>query len=472
MPVHPIESRYGSDELRRVFSEENKVAKMLEVEAALVRALSEVFDFVPEEAADEVERVVEEITGDEEELRWFVERVKEIEAEIKHDVMALVKALSERCEVGGDYVHLGATSNDVIDTAHALVLREALSIIYRRLRHLAEVLAERAEKYADLPIVGRTHGQHAVPTTLGMKFAIWAREVVRHLKRLRECANRVLVGQLSGAVGTMAALGEKGPEVQRRVMDLLDLKPVTVSNQVIQRDRHAELIALLALIGSTLDKIGREIRNLQRTEIREVEEPFDPEKQVGSSTMPHKRNPIRSERVCSLARVLRSNVQVALENVPLEHERDLTNSASERVILPEQFLLLDEMLRLTIHNLEGLRVYEENIRKNLRLTKGLNMAEALMVELVKRGMGRQEAHELVRQLAMMAWEEGRDFAEVVKEEERIRELFEEEELENLLNPEKYLGVAPDLAREAAEKTRRDLEEIDRGMKEVLGISVG
>ncbi|MEO2241627.1 MAG: adenylosuccinate lyase, partial [Euryarchaeota archaeon] len=396
MPVHPIESRYGSEELRRVFSEENRVARMLEVEAALVRALSEAFDFVPEEAADEVERAVEEITRDEEELRRFVERVKEIEAEIRHDVMALVRALSERCEVGGDYVHLGATSNDVIDTAHALILRDAIRVIYRKLRRLAGLLADRAEEYADLPIVGRTHGQHAVPTTLGMKFAIWAREVVRHLERLRECAERVLVGQLSGAVGTMAALGEKGPEVERRVMELLGLRPVTVSNQVIQRDRYAELISVLALIGSTLDKIAREIRHLQRTEIRELEEPFDPERQVGSSTMPHKRNPIRSERVCSLAKVLRSNVQVALENVPLEHERDLTNSASERVLFPEQFLLLDEMLDLTITNLEGLRVNEENIRRNLHLTKGLNMAEALMVELVKRGMGRQEAHELVR----------------------------------------------------------------------------
>ncbi len=468
MPVHPIESRYGSEKLRRIFSEENKVARMLEVEAALVRALSEAFDFVPEEAADEVERVVEEITGDEEELRRFVERVREIEAEIRHDVMALVRALSERCEVAGDYVHLGATSNDVIDTAHALVLRDAIRVVYRKLRRLARLLADRAEEYADLPIVGRTHGQHAVPTTLGMKFAIWAREVVRHLERLRECAERVLVGQLSGAVGTMAALGEKGPEVERRVMELLGLRPVTVSNQVIQRDRYAELISVLALIGSTLDKIAREIRHLQRTEIRELEEPFDPEKQVGSSTMPHKRNPIRSERVCSLAKVLRSNVQVALENVPLEHERDLTNSASERVLFPEQFLLLDEMLDLTITNLEGLRVNEENIRRNLHLTKGLNMAEALMVELVKRGMGRQEAHELVRRLAMRAWEEDREFLEVVREEERVLELIPEDELAEILDPERYLGVAPELAREAAEKTRRDLERLKEEFRDVLG----
>jgi len=468
LAVHPIESRYGSDELREILSEENKIAKMLEVEAALVRALSEAFDFVPEEAADEVEREVKRITSDPEELRKFVERAKEIEAEIKHDVMAVVKALAERCPKGGDYIHLGATSNDVIDTAQALVLREALSHIHRRLRELALALAEKAEKYAETPIVGRTHGQHAVPTTLGMKFAIWAREVTRHLERLADALPRVIVGQMTGAVGTMAAWGEKGPEIQERVMEILDLRPVEVSNQVVQRDRHAELAAWIGLVASTLDKIGKEIRNLQRTEIAEVMEPFDPEKQVGSSTMPHKRNPIRSERVCSLARVLRSNVQVALENVPLEHERDLTNSASERVWIPEDLLLLDEMIKLTTYNVRNLVVDEDRMRENLHLTKGLNMAEALMVELVKKGMGRQEAHEKVRRLAMKAYEEDKSLLEVALEDDEVSSMFDEDELEEVLDPEKYLGVAPRLAREAAEKTLEDLEKIDERVREVLG----
>ncbi len=468
MAVHPIESRYGSDELREILSEENKIAKMLEVEAALVKALSEVFDFVPEEAAEEVEREVERITSDPEELRRFVDRVKEIEAEIKHDVMALVRALAERCPEGGDYIHLGATSNDVIDTAQALVLREALRHVYGLLKRLALSLAEKADEYADTPIVGRTHGQHAVPTTLGMKFAIWAREVTRHLERLADALPRVIVGQMTGAVGTMAAWGDKGPEIQERVMEILGLKPVEVSNQVIQRDRHAELAAWTALVASTLDKIGREIRNLQRTEIGEVMEPFDPEKQVGSSTMPHKRNPIRSERVCSLARVLRSNVQVALENVPLEHERDLTNSANERVIIPENLLLLEEILRLTVHNVENLVVNEDRMRENLHLTKGLNMAEALMVELVKKGVGRQEAHEKVRRLAMKAYEEDRPLLEVALEDEEISSMFDEEELKEVLDPERYLGVAPELAREAARRTEEDVESIDERVREVLG----
>ncbi len=291
--------------------------------------------------------------------------------------------------------------------------------------------------------IGRTHGQHAVPTTYGMKFAVWLDEMGRHLDRIGELEERVLVGQMSGgAVGTMASFGgEKGLEIQRLVMGDLGLKPAVISTQIIQRDVYAELIMVLALIASTLDKIALEIRNLQRTEILEVSEPFG-RRQVGSSTMPHKRNPVRSEKVSGLARVLYSNVIPALLNNPLWHERDLTNSSVERVILPESFVLLDEILKSIKKVLSGLEFFPENIKKNLYLTNNLIMAEPLMLKLAEKGMGgRQDAHELVRQLAMKAFEEGRDLIEVAKESEEVKKFLNEEDFEGL-KPENYIGLAP------------------------------
>jgi len=302
--------------------------------------------------------------------------------------------------------------------------------------------------------IGRTHGQHAVPTTYGMKFAIWLDEIQRHIDRIEEAKKRILVGQMSGAVGTMASFGEKGLEIQRLVMEDLGLKPALITNQIIQRDVYGELMSILALIASTLDKIALEIRNLQRTEILEISEPFG-KKQVGSSTMPHKRNPIRCEKVSGLARVIYSNVIPALLNNPLWHERDLTNSSVERVILPETFILLDEMLKSMKKVLSGLEFFPENIKRNLYLTKNLIMAEPLMLKLTEKGMGRQEAHELVRQLAMKAFEEGRDLLEVVKESEAMKYLSEED-LESL-RPENYIGLAPQIV----DNVIAYIEEVER-----------
>ena len=432
MAVHPIDYRYGSDEMRRIWDEENKLQKLLDVEAALARAHAKVGN-IPEESA----RIVSERASTE----WVkLDRVREIEAEIGHDIMAVVKALSEVCGEHGKYVHLGATSNDIIDTANALLIRESLEIVERDLKKLRTVLKKLAGKHKYTVCIGRTHGQHAVPTTYGMKFAIWLDEVQRHIDRFNELKERVLVGQMSGAVGTMASFGEKGPKIQRLVMEDLGLKPARISNQIVQRDVYAELIAFLALIASTLDKIALEIRNLQRTEILEVSEPFG-KKQVGSSTMPHKRNPIRSEKVSGLARVLYSNVIPALLNNPLWHERDLTNSSVERVILPESFVLIDEMLKSTIKVLSGLEFFPENIERNLYMTSNLIMAEPLMLKLAEKGMGRQEAHELVRGLAMKAFREGRDLLEVVRESEEVRKFLSAEEVASL-KPENYIGLAP------------------------------
>lgn len=434
MAVHPIDYRYGSEEMRRIWDEENKLQKLLDVEAALARAHAKVGN-IPEESA----RVI----SDRANTKWVkLERVKEIEAEIHHDIMAVVKALSEVCGEHGKYVHLGATSNDIIDTANALLIKESLAIVERDLKELRSILKKLAKEHKYTVCIGRTHGQHAVPTTYGMKFAIWLDEVQRHIDRIDELKGRVLVGQMSGAVGTMASFGEKGLEIQRLVMEDLGLKPARITNQIIQRDVYAELIMVLALIASTLDKIALEIRNLQRTEILEISEPFG-KKQVGSSTMPHKRNPIRSEKVSGLARVLYSNVIPALLNNPLWHERDLTNSSVERVILPESFVLLDEMLKSMIKVLSGLEFFPENIRRNLYLTNNLIMAEPLMLKLTERGMGRQEAHELVRQLAMKAFREKRDLLEVVRESEEAMKYLREEDVESL-KPENYIGKAPEI----------------------------
>ena len=434
MAVHPIDYRYGSEEMRRIWDEKNKLQKLLDVEAALARAHAKVGN-IPEGSA----RVISEKAK----VEWVkLNRVKEIEAEIGHDIMAVVKALSEVCGEHGKYVHLGATSNDIIDTANALLIRDSLAIVERDLKKLRFVLKELAGRHKYTVCIGRTHGQHAVPTTYGMKFAIWLDEVQRHIDRLNELKGRVLVGQMSGAVGTMASFGKKGLEIQRIVMEDLGLKPARISNQIIQRDVYAELMMFLALVASTLDKIALEIRNLQRTEILEVSEPFG-KKQVGSSTMPHKRNPVKSEKVSGLARVLYSNVIPALLDNPLWHERDLTNSSVERVILPESFMLLDEMLKNIIKVLSGLEFFPENIERNLYLTKNLIMAEPLMLKLAERGMGRQEAHELVRQLAMKAFREGRDLLEVARESEEVGRFLSEEELASL-KPENYIGLAPQI----------------------------
>ena len=434
MAIHPIDYRYGSEEIKRIWDEENKLQKLLDVEAALARAHAQLGN-IPEESA----KIISERAN----TKWVrVERVQEIEEEIHHDIMAVVKALSEVCGEHGKYIHLGATSNDIIDTANALLIKESLKIVLNDLKELRTILKSLAKEHKYTVCIGRTHGQHAVPTTYGMKFAIWLDEIQRHIERIEEAKKRILVGQMSGAVGTMASFGEMGLKMQELVMKDLGLKSALISNQIIQRDVYAELMSILAIIASTLDKIALEIRNLQRTEILEISEPFG-KKQVGSSTMPHKRNPIRSEKISGLARVIYSNVIPALLNNPLWHERDLTNSSVERIILPETFVLLDEMLKNMKRVLLGLEFFPENIKKNLYLTKNLIMAEPLMLKLTEKGMGRQEAHELVRRLAMKAFEENRDLLEVLSESKEAREYLTDDDLASL-KPENYIGMAPQI----------------------------
>lgn len=433
MSVHPIEYRYYSDEMRSLFTEEARLQGWLKVEAALARAHARL-GHIPQSAA----RVI----GAKASLRFVkLKRVKAIEAEIQHDLMAMVRALTEACgKNAGKYVHLGATSYDIEDTALALQLRSAVDIIERDLRGLLSILLALARKTRRLVCVGRTHGQHAVPTTYGLKFAIYACEVRRHLDRLDQARSRIAVGQMTGAVGTQASFGPDAPRLQQLVMRELGLAAVMVSNQVIQRDRHAEAVFCLALAAATGEKVAREIRNLQRTEIGEVAEPFR-RQQVGSSTMPQKRNPHKSERICSLARIIRAQVAPALENVPLEHERDLTNSAAERVIFPEAFILTDYLLRQLHEVLTGLEIRPAAIRRNLELTGGLIMSERIMLALVARGLGRQAAHEIMRQAAGKAWQSGRPLRGILADNPRVTAVLKPKALDACLDPARYIGTA-------------------------------
>jgi adenylosuccinate lyase len=428
--IHPIETRYRT-EIADIFTEEKKLGYWMRVEAVLAQVHEELGN-IPEGAAEEIDKARKKVK---------LERVKEIDKEIHHDLMAMVKALQEQCKGdAGKYIHLGATSYDIEDTAMALQLKDALLYIKGSLLKLLKTLLKLIEQNKNLVCIGRTHGQHAIPTTYGMRFGVWAYEVDRHLDRIAETMNRISFGKMSGAVGTMASFGDNGILIQDMVMKKLNLNPVLIANQIIQRDRHAEVILLTSMIGQTLAKMAREQRILQRNEIAETFEPFK-SKQVGSSTMPHKRNPHKSERICSLARVIKSNAMVALDNMVLEDERDLTNSASERVIFPENFLFLNFMIIQLTQIFQGLEFNRKKIDENLNLTKGACLAEKIMVELVNRGIGRQEGHEILRKAAIEAREKDVFMKDILIENDIIKNKFKEKELDELMNPHNYLGKA-------------------------------
>ncbi len=443
MSIHPIETRYGREEIRKIFDEQTKLQRMLEVEASLAKAHAEVGN-IPREAADEIKENANT-------RRVKVERVKEIEEETHHDVMAVVKALSEKCGDSGRYVHLGATSNDITDTALALQLGDFMEFLLEDVEKLKKALLDKAKEHKETVCVGRTHGQHALPTTYGLRFAIYASEVDRHIQRLNECRERILVGQMTGAVGTQAGFGRNGIRIQELVMKDLGLNSVLVSNQVIQRDRHAEFLLIMALTAETLNKIAIEIRNLQRTEIGEVSEGFR-KMQVGSSTMPHKRNPIYAERICGLSRVIKSNAVTSLENIPLWHERDLTNSSCERIIIPEACILIDYILNLSIDLIDNLVFDLGAIERNLNLSQGRIMSESVMILLVEKGMGRQDAHELVRECAMDSYSEGAPLRDMLMKNSEIIGYLSEDEIDRSLDPRRYIGTA--------------VEQVDRTVREL------
>lgn len=433
MAISPFEERYKT-EMNEVFDDGTKLRKWMAVEVALAKAHA-ALGHIPKDAPAQIEAAAKKVKH---------ERVIEIENQIHHDLMAMVKALTEQAGDAGKYVHLGATSYDIEDTATALIFIEGIGQLEKRLSSLAATLKRLALEHKGTVCIGRTHGQHAVPTTYGMKFALYYQELKRDLERLSEAKKRISVGKMSGAVGTMATFGKDGPKMQKLVMKELGLGEDPVTNQVVQRDRHAEVLCCIALTAALLEKMAKEIRNLQRSEICEVSEPFSA-KQVGSSTMPQKRNPHKSERVCSLARLSRANVLTAIENIALEHERDLTNSANERAIFGESFISVDYMALEMTKILDGLVFYPDNIKKDLELTRGLVMSERIMIHLVESGkLGRQEAHEAVRQIAQEAFGNGRHMKELVLE----RKLLTNAEAEELFDYTTYIGQAKKIVEDA------------------------
>ena len=453
MAIHPIEFRYGTPEMKKIWEEENKLQRMLDVESALAQAEAKL-GIIPKE-------VGEEIAAKANTKYVKLDRVKAIEAETNHDIAALSKGITEVCENGaGEYVHFGATSNDIVDSSNSLLIRDSIEVLEEKLERLTKIMLKLADENKMKVCIGRTHGQHALPTTYGMKFGIWADELHRQYIRLENARKNVCVGMMDGAVGTTAALGEQGWEIHKAVAEILGLPAATITNQVVQRDNHVEFIGVLANIASTLDKIGLEIRSLQRTEIMEVGEYFDPEKQVGSSTMPHKMNPITAERICGVARIIKSYINAALDNNPLWHERDLTNSSCERIMFPESCILTDYILNLTIKLMENLVFYDENIERNLNLTNGLIMAERLMAELTRAGMGKQTAYGIVRKNAIKANKEKLLLGELILEDEEVKKYLTKEDVEKIMDPHTYTGSIAIIIDELLEKSKNWFEVIE------------
>ncbi len=415
--------RYTRPDMGRIWSEDNRFRNWLAVEIAATETLAEA-GLVPKEAA----KAIRERAG------FKLERIQEIEAEVRHDVIAFTTAVAEIVGPQARWFHYGLTSNDVVDTAQALLIAQASNIIAEDLERLSEVLQRRAWEFKDTPQIGRTHGVHAEPITFGFKLANWYSETQRNIARFRDAAEGLRVGKFSGAVGTFAHLS---PELEEKICERLGLKAADISSQVIQRDRHAHYLATLAVIASTLDKIATEIRHLQRTEVREAEEFFS-EKQKGSSAMPHKRNPVTCEQISGLARVVRSNAQAALENVPLWHERDISHSSVERIIIPDSTTLVDYLLQKTTNLINTMFVYPARMIANLESTRGLVFSGQLLLDLVEHGVSREDAYRMVQEHAMRAWKEDLDFRKLVLSDKNITSRVPAKQLENAFDLKRQL----------------------------------
>jgi len=412
----------------RIFSDENRFAQWLEVELAAAEALAETGE-VPPEAARSLRQ----------HAAFDLPRIGQIESEIKHDVIAFTTAVAEKMAAAGQadasrWLHYGLTSNDVVDTAQALVIKQASSVLKKGSRTLLESLKRRALEFKHTVQIGRTHGMHAEPITFGLKLALWYDELARGLARLEAASEDLRVGKISGAVGTF---GHIGPEAEEKICARLGLKPAAIASQVIARDRHAAWICSLALLTAGLEKIALEIRHLQRTEVREAEEPFTAG-QKGSSAMPHKRNPVTSEQICGLARVVRANVNAALEDVALWHERDISHSSVERVILADSALLTDYLLAKTVWLIDGMRVYPERMRRNLESTRGLIFSGQLLLDLAAAGMLREQAYTRVQGHAMHASETEGDFRHAIESDAEILKFLSLEKIQKAFSVDRYL----------------------------------
>jgi adenylosuccinate lyase len=406
-----------------IWSEENRFRTWLAVEVAATQTLAEA-GMVPKDAAKAIKQRAD----------FKLHRIQEIEAEVRHDVIAFTTAVAEIVGPHARWFHYGLTSNDVVDTAQALLIGQASNIIGQDLKRLSEVLERRAWEFKNTPMVGRTHGVHAEPITFGLKLANWYSEVQRNIVRFERAAEEMRVGKFSGAVGTFAHLS---PELEEKICKRLGLQAAPVSSQVIQRDRHAYYIATIAVIACTLDKIATEIRHLQRTEVREAEEYFS-EKQKGSSAMPHKRNPVTSEQISGLARVVRSNAQAAFENVALWHERDISHSSVERVIFPDSTTLVDYMLHKTANLIDTMFVYPERMKANLESTGGLVFSGQLLLDLVEHGISREQAYRVVQNHAMHAWKEGLNLRDLVLADKEITSRVPRKQIERAFDLRRQL----------------------------------
>ncbi len=409
--------------MSRIWSDENKFRTWLEVEIATAEVEAEA-GLIPPSAARAIRR----------KGRFDVGRILEIEKQVKHDVIAFTTNVAQSIGRQGRYLHYGLTSYDVVDTALALQIRAASALLLAGLRRLGEVLKKRAFEFQHTPMVGRTHGIHAEPLTFGLKLALWYAENQRNTERLAYAAEQMRVGKISGAVGTYSHLS---PTLEKKICAKLGLRPAPISSQIIQRDRHAFYLSTLAVLAASLEKIALEIRHLQRTEVRELEEFFSPE-QKGSSAMPHKRNPVTAEQICGLARLVRGNAQAALENVALWHERDISHSSVERVILPDSTILLDYLLDKTATLVETMFVYSERMRENLDLLKGLIFSGQLLLDLVEKGASREEAYRWVQRNAMQVWETREDFRIVVERDTDIRRYLTPREIARAFAAERQL----------------------------------
>ncbi len=415
--------RYTRPDMGRIWSDENRFRTWLTVEVAATETLAEA-GMVPKDAAKAIRKRAD----------FNLQRIHEIEAEVRHDVIAFTTAVAEIVGPEARWFHYGLTSNDVVDTAQALLIGQASAIIAADLERLSEVLKRRAWEFKDTPMVGRTHGIHAEPITFGFKLTNWYSETQRNIERFRRASDDMRVGKFSGAVGTLAHLS---PELEEKICARLGLKAAAVSSQVIQRDRHAYYLATLAVIASTLDKIATEIRHLQRTEVREAEEFFS-EKQKGSSAMPHKRNPVTCEQISGLARVVRSNAQAGFENIPLWHERDISHSSAERVIIPDSTTLVDYLLQKTANLIDTMFVYPQRMKRNLESTGGLVFSGQLLLDLVEHGVSREDAYRMVQHHAMRAWKEDLNFRDLVLKDKEITRRVPRRQIEHAFDLKRQL----------------------------------
>jgi adenylosuccinate lyase len=410
--------RYAMPEISQIWDDENKFQIWLDIEILACEAQAELGN-IPKEAVEEIKK----------KARFSVERILEIEATVQHDVIAFLTNVAEYVGPTSRYIHFGMTSSDILDTTLAVQMRQAGELIMKKLLSLKEILAKRAVEFKNTVMVGRTHGIHAEPITFGLKLALWYSEALRNIERLERAIENISYGQISGAVGTYDHLD---PFVEEYVCKKLNLRSAPISNQIIQRDRHAEYVNTLAIIGASLEKIATEIRHLQKTEVLEVEEFFG-KGQKGSSAMPHKKNPIICERISGLARILRGFAVTAMENIALWHERDISHSSVERLILPDATMTLYYMLYKTIQVVEGLVVYKEKMLENLNITRGLIFSQPVLLKLIEKGLTREEAYHLVQKNAMVVWEQDMNFPEILRKEEEINKYLDEKEIDLICN---------------------------------------